>query len=142
MSSDTLTSSIETETAPEVVIEVLTDPRLIPRWAPGFADRVEAEEQGHWKVTKGEKTLYLEVVVFRSAGTVDYLREVAPGKKGGAYIRVLPRPRGGSVVVLTLPIPNDVSAEETASTLYQELRLLKELCDSRTLEGATPEGKF
>ena len=39
----------------------------------------------------------------QDAGTVDYLREIAPGREGGAYIRVIPRPGGGSVVVMTVP---------------------------------------
>ena len=35
---------------------------------------------------------------------MDYLREVAPGREGGAYIRAGPRPGGGSVIVMTLPL--------------------------------------
>jgi hypothetical protein len=125
---ETVTGSIETDINPEVVVEVLSDPRRIPHWAPGFADRVETNEGGRWTVTKGEKTFPIEVAVFGPARTVDYLREVAPGKKAGAFIRVLPRPRGGCVIVMTLPVPPGASAEETATILDEELQQLTKLC--------------
>lgn len=126
----TVSSSIETDASPESVLQVLSNPRRIPEWAPGFADRVEANEGGCWSVTKGDKAFPLEVVVFGPARTVDYLREVSPGKKGGAFLRVLPRPRGGSVVVMTLPVPQGASTEETARILDEELQGLTKLCAS------------
>lgn len=127
----TVTSSIETDVSPETVVEVLSDPRRIPMWAPGFADRVDADREGHWQVTKGDKTFPIDVVVFAPAQTIDYLREVAPGKKGGAYIRVLSRARGGSVVVMTLPIVSSASTEETTAILDEELQELIKICSSR-----------
>jgi hypothetical protein len=126
----TVTSGIETETSPEVVLQVLSDPRRLPEWAPGFADRVQAGAGGCWMITKGEKTFPIEVVTFGPALTVDYLREVAPGKKGGAFLRVLPQPRGGCVIVMTLPVPPGATAEGTATILDQELQLLTALCAS------------
>lgn len=126
----TVTSSIETDASPQTVLEVLSDPRRIPTWAPGFADRVEADREGHWHVTKGGKTFPIDVVVFAPAQTVDYLREVVPGKKGGAYIRVLSRARGGSVVVMTLPIVPGASTEETLAILNEELQELIKICSS------------
>lgn len=132
MLNKTVTCSIETETMQDQIMEVLADPGLIPRWAPGFADKVESEDRQLWKVTKGESTFQVELVVVLAAGTVDYVREVAAGKKGGAYLRVLPRPGGGSVIVMTLPVPAGVPPAEVAATLDHELRLLTELCVSRS----------
>ena len=127
----TITSSIETDASPDVILEFLSDPRRIPAWAPGFADMVDADDQGRWQVTKGGKSFLLDVVVCAPAQTVDYLREVAPGIRSGAFIRVLPRVRGGSVIVMTLPIVPGVSAEETANVLDGELRALITICVSR-----------
>jgi hypothetical protein len=67
------------------------------------------------------------VVVERSSRTIDYLREVAPGARGGAYMRVIPRLRGGSVVVMTLPVPAGGNVESAAAVLNQELRALVNL---------------
>jgi len=92
---ETVTRSIETDTSPELIVQVLSDPRRIPQWAPGFADRVETDEGGCWRVTKGEKTFPIEVVAFGPARTVDYLREVTPERKGGAFLRVMPRATRG-----------------------------------------------
>lgn len=66
------------------------------------------------------------------AGTVDYLREVAPGIENGAYLRVTPRPGGGTVIVMTVPLGTGVDAAEVAFTLRAELAALVTLC----LEGA------
>jgi hypothetical protein len=127
---ETVTSCIETDATPDLVLQVLSDPRRIPQWAPGFADRVEADEGGCWRVTKGEKTFPIEVVAFGPARTVDYLREVSPERKAGAFLRVLPRPHRGCVIVMTLPVPPGASIEETATILDQELQQLTKLCAS------------
>ena len=82
---------------------LLTDPRRIPDWAPAFADLVTEYNQSGWRALKSGRTFALRVVMKQDAGTVDYLREIAPGREGGAYIRVIPRPGGGSVVVMTVP---------------------------------------
>src|SRR5450631_2276530 len=64
------------------------------------------------------------------AGTVDYLREIAPGGEGGAYIRAIPRPGGGSVVVMTLPLLLDAERTAVAATLRDELNALVSLVES------------
>jgi hypothetical protein len=127
---ETVTGSIDTDIIPELVIQVLSDPRRIPQWASGFADRAEPDECGCWRVIKGDKTFPIEVVTLDPARTVDYLREVTPGKKGGAFLQVLPGPSGGSVIVMTLPVPPEISAEQTLTILEQELKQLTNLCAS------------
>ncbi len=64
------------------------------------------------------------------AGTVDYLREIAPGREGGAYIRVIPRPGGGSVVVMTVPLIPDTEPAAITATLRDELNTLISLASS------------
>jgi hypothetical protein len=128
--SRTVTRSIETDQSSKLVLQFLSDPRKIPQWAPGFADQVEADGAGGWSVTKGEKAFSLEVVAFAPAGTVDYLRQITPDQKGGAFLRVLPRPRGGCVIVMTLPVLPGATVEETTTILDQELQVLTELCAS------------
>jgi hypothetical protein len=127
---ETVTGSIDTDIIPELVIQVLSDPRRIPQWASGFADRVEPDQSGCWRVTKGDKRFPIEVVTSDPARAEDYLPEGTPGKKGGAFLRVLPRPRGGSVIVMTLLTRSEISAEQTAAILEQELRQLTNLCAS------------
>jgi hypothetical protein len=128
--SETVTSSIEADASPDLILLLLSDPRRIPQWAPGFADRVEVDESGSWRVVKGEKTFPIEVVVCRPARSVDYLRQITLDRKAGAFLRVLPRPSDGSVIVMTLPVSPGASADETLTILDQELQQLKELCAS------------
>jgi hypothetical protein len=132
MSDRTVTRSVEADVEPDVIVDVLIDAKLIPKWAPAFADTIEADTQDGWRVTKGGSTFSIQVAVARSSRTVDYLRETAPGKRGGAYIRVLQRPKGGSVVVMTLPLPTGVDAEKVAAILTQELTMLVNLSEMRT----------
>jgi len=123
----TVTGSIESDAEPGDLLSLLADASRIPEWAPAFADRVERDDQNGWKVTKGGSVFSLHVGVERAVRTVDYLREVAPGKKGGAYLRVLPRPGGGSVVVMTLPVGTGQTAEGVTAVLNQELASLVRL---------------
>lgn len=62
---------------------------------------------------------------------MDYRREVAHGREGGANIKAVPRPRGGRVVVATLPLLSDVNATNTAATLRRELTALASLVEQR-----------
>ena len=130
MSDRTVTRSIESDVAPGVILSILMDPQMLPKWAPAFADMAEKDEKIGWRVTKDGRVFTLEIVVSRQSGTVDYLREIAPGKKGGAYVRVLPRPNGGSVVVMTLPVPQSTEIERVNALLSQELETLVRLGES------------
>lgn len=62
----------------------------------------------------------MRVAVNQEARTVDYLREVVPGREGGAYLRCVPRPRGGTVIVMTLPLLPDVDFGDSAATRTDE----------------------
>lgn len=126
----TQTQSAETGAAPEAVLALLADPRRIHDWAPAFADAVSGDAQSGWRVTKDGRDFALRVLVNQDAGTVDYLREVAPGREGGAYLRAVPRPGGGSVIVMTLPLLPDTDPADTAVTLTAELAALTGLLTS------------
>lgn len=45
-------------------------------------------------------------------------------RRGGAYIRVTPRPMDGSVVTMTVPVGPTTTPEEVAIVLEQELEAL------------------
>ncbi|MHB8295606.1 MAG: SRPBCC family protein [Acidimicrobiales bacterium] len=130
MSGRTETQSIESEAGPEAVLALLVDASHMPEWAPAFADAVTRDEPSGWRVTKDGRDFTLRVAVNHDAGTVDYLREVASGREGGAYIRALPRPGGGSVVVMTLPLVAGADPAAIAATLREELNALVRLVEN------------
>lgn len=125
--SRTDTQSIESEVEPALVVALLTDPRRLPEWAPAFADAVEAGSGTGWRVRKDGREFALRVALNEDAGTVDYLREVAPGREGGAYLRVIARPGGGSVIVMTVPRASGADSAAASSTLLEELGALSRL---------------
>ncbi len=126
-SERTETQSIESDVAPDAVVALLADPRRIPEWAPVFADTVAGDPQAGWRAIKDGREFELRVTTSKDARTVDYLREVAPGREGGAYLRALPRPGAGSVIVMTLPLPPGSDPAIVAATLHDELGALAEL---------------
>lgn len=67
----------------------------------------------------------------RSAGTVDYIREMASNMRGGAYIRVTPRPMGGSTVTMTVPLAPNTTESAVADVVDEELAELLRLARSR-----------
>jgi hypothetical protein len=115
--------SRESDAEPDVLLEILEDASRIPEWAPAFADIV-VRDGPSWRATKDGRDFSLRVAALREAGTVDYLREVAPGRIGGAYLRVVPRSGGGSVVAMTLPVRPGVDPAEVRETLARELAAL------------------
>lgn len=129
MDRRTETQSIESEADPEAVLALLAQPSRIPEWAPAFADVVIGEDSSGWRAVKDGREFGLRVVVNHGTRTVDYLRELTPGREGGAYIRVVPRPGGGSVVVMTLPLLAGVDPVDTSAILRDELHALARLAE-------------
>ena len=124
MSRQTVTRATESDLETERIYQKLTNAFLIPRWAPVFADNVEHVQGNVYRLTKGGDVFHLELITNEPALTVDYLRTMANGKRGGAYIRVTPRPLNGSVVVMTVPVATNTSPDQVAEVLEQELAAL------------------
>jgi hypothetical protein len=121
MPNQTVTRAVESTSEPIEIYNVLARVSNIPKWAPVFADAIERIDDAHYSVTKGGEVFNLEVFLHPSAGTVDYIREMPNNKRGGAYIRVTPRPLGGSAVSLTVPIGPNSNESDVAKILEQEL---------------------
>jgi hypothetical protein len=103
MPTQTVTRSAESDLEPGRLYNVLAEVSNIPKWAPVFADDIERIDDMHYRVTR-DGEVNLEASLHPSAGAVDYIREMPNGKRGGAYIRVTPRPLGGSTITMTVPI--------------------------------------
>lgn len=131
MNPRSVTQSIEADADPGTIFELLADPRYIPDWAPNFADEVTEDEGRGWRVMKNGEVFSIRVVAATAARTVDYLREIVPGREGGAYTRVVPRLGGGSVIVITLPVPPGGDAENVTAVLKDELAALARLSSTR-----------
>jgi hypothetical protein len=67
------------------------------------------------------------VMASATSRTVDIVRAIAPGREGGAYIRVMPHPRAGSVINMTIPVSPDGDSDHTRAVLHDELSGLKQL---------------
>jgi hypothetical protein len=119
--AQTVTCAAESDIEPGRIYSVLAEINNIPKWAPVFADSVERIDDSHCAVTKGGETFNIEVLLHPSAGAVDYIREMAQGRRGGAYIRVTPRPLGGSTVTITVPLAPGATEAGVAGVLEQEL---------------------
>jgi hypothetical protein len=119
--ANTVTSAIECAAPPSVVLSYLAEPANLPEWAPGFADAVRQGADGSWTVSKDGVEFPVRIDLGGAAGTVDFLREAAPGRWAGAYSRVTPQPRAGSVIAMTLPTQVGGTAAATAAILRTEL---------------------
>jgi hypothetical protein len=127
MPTQTVTRSAESDLEPGKLYNVLAEASNIPKWAPAFADAIQRIDQMHHRVTKNGKVFNLEVSLHPSAVAVDYTREMPNGKRGGAYIRVTPRPLGGSTITMTVPIGPNTTESDVAKVLEQELADLVQL---------------
>ena len=121
MPNQTATRTVESDSEPIEIYNVLAQVSNIPKWAPVFADAIEPIDDTQFSVTKDDATFKMELVLHPSAGTVDYVREMPNNKRGGAYIRVTPRPLGGSTITMTVPIGPNTNESEVGRTLEQEL---------------------
>jgi hypothetical protein len=127
MANRTVTRTIETDVEPAPIYLALVNVRLLPRWAPVFADTVEHVDGPTYRVTKDGGTFSMQLISNKSSMTVDYLREMGDGVRGGAYIRVIPQILGGSVITMTVPVGPSTSSDQVAVVLEQELEALIKL---------------
>src|ERR1700733_8586330 len=127
MPTQTVTRSAESDLEPGKLYNVLAEASNIPKWAPVFADAIDRIDHMHHRVTRDGEVFNLEVSLHPSAFAVDYTREMPNGKRGGAYIRVVPRPLGGSTITMTVPIGPNTSESDVAKVLEQELADLIQL---------------
>src|SRR5579875_2395919 len=117
MNIQTVTRAIETDLDPETVFATVSNPALLPSWAPAFADSITHEAGSSYGVTKDGQAFVVEVISSQQSLTVDFLRQMADGRRGGAYIRVTPRPINGSTITMTVPVAADVAPAEVESVL-------------------------
>jgi hypothetical protein len=127
MPAQTVTRSAESGLEPVKLYNVLAEASNIPKWAPVFADAIERVDDMQHRVTKNGEVFNLLISFHPSAFAVDYTREMPNGKRGGAYIRVTPRPLGGSTVTMTVPIGPNTTESDVAKVLEQELADLVQL---------------
>ena len=127
MPTQTVTRSAESDLEPGKLYNVLAEASNIPKWAPVFADAIERIDHMHHRVTKNGEVFNLVISLHPSAVAVDYTREMPNGKRGGAYIRVTPRPLGGSTITMTVPIGPNTTESDVAKVLEQELADLVQL---------------
>jgi hypothetical protein len=127
-----LTRCTSVDAPVEFVIEVLSDARQLPRWAPAFARRVHLEGD-HWVAESagGGRT----PVTLRSSpqfGTIDVLVTEAPPI--GAYMRAISNgARSELVLSLLVRYPEQPgSLARQQEILGDELRAARFLLESRT----------
>ena len=124
-----VSGSIECDADRGVVLKILEDGTRAPEWAPAFTD-VAMRDGLIWRGRKGGREFEFRIAVHPDAGTVDYLLEIAPGREGGAYLRVIPRAGEGCVISMTLPVRPGTDAAEVRETLGAELAAIARLATS------------
>jgi hypothetical protein len=121
MPTQTVTRAAESDLEPKEIYKVLAEASNTPKWAPVFADAIQRIDDTHYTVTKNGKSFNVEIFLHEPAGTVDYILEMPNNRRGGAYIRVVPRPLGGSTVMINVPVAPDTDESDVAKTVEQEL---------------------
>jgi uncharacterized protein YndB with AHSA1/START domain len=124
------TRSISIAAPPETVLELLTDARRLPDWAPAFARAVEPAGQD-WLIDSGAGQFRVRVRVSEEHGTVDLLRPDDLSR--GARMRVLSN-EDGSEFLFTLIFPaatDDKSIAQQMTTIEAELRTVRDLCEAQ-----------
>ncbi len=122
------TRTISVDAPPEAVLELVADPRNLPRWAPDFAETVRPDGDA-WLVGTGAGETRIMVRVSREHGTVDLLGATDPDR--GAFSRVVPNGHG-SEFLFTLFFGNgtDESAIARQMAIVEgELRTVRALCE-------------
>src|SRR3954451_23566312 len=126
MLSESVTETISIAAPPDAVLDLVGDPRNLPRWAPGFARAVRADGDGWIVETAGGGEVRRHIPVSREHGTGASLAE--PGARRGLFTRVVPN-GDGSQLTFTFVLADGVDPEATEAILVSELEADKRLCE-------------
>ena len=128
MRSDTQAISIEA--APSKVLQLVSNPENLPRWAVGFARSIR-REGGRWLVSTGGGEIPLRVLFDARSGTVDFWMVPAPGVEALAASRVIPRGAAAEYTFTQFQLPGmpDDAFEKSVKALQHELQVLKALAE-------------
>jgi hypothetical protein len=126
MLPDSVTETISIQAPPDAVLDLVGDPRNLPRWAPGFARAVRADGDGWIVDTPSGRELRRHIPVSREHGTVDYL--AAPGATRGLFTRVVPN-GDGSQLTFTFVLADGADPDAQRAILASELDAVKRLCE-------------
>jgi hypothetical protein len=122
------TRAVSIAAPPELVLDLLSNARSLPRWAPAFAQSVEPA--GHdWLINPGAGQFSVRLVVSREHGVVDITRPGDPSR--GARMRVLAN-EGGSEFVFTLIFPPGASDDAVVGQMIAveaELSAVRDICE-------------
>jgi hypothetical protein len=121
--------SISIAARPATVVDFLSDPYNLPRWAPAFAHSVR-EQDGRLFVNNGGGELPILLSVSPKRGTVDIVSAADPRR--GAFSRVLPNGDGSEYQFTLFFGPDTDEAAVTAQmeTVEQELEAVRRQCES------------
>jgi hypothetical protein len=120
------TISVTVAAAPASVYEYASDPRNLPKWAPGFVQSITPRD-GKWiaKTPLGEVTFTF--ANRNDLGVLDHDVTLPTGEVFKNPMRVVPN-EGGSEVLFTLfqiPPMSDEQFEQDAKTVLADLTTLK-----------------
>ena len=124
------TKSVSIEASPTRVVQLLADPRNLPRWAVGFAKSVR-EEKGRWLVRTGSGEVGIRIAADPATGVVDFWISPAPGVEALAASRVIPRGRASEYTFTQFQGPGMADAEflQSVKALEHELAVLKAIAE-------------
>ena len=127
------TQTISIQAPPSEVLDLVSDPMELPRWAPAFARSVRPAEGDRWYIDTGEGEVRIQVRVCREHGTVDFLLAgMPPGIEIGAFSRVIPN-GDGAEYTFTRFFADAMPAVEVAeqrAVVAVELQTVRALCES------------
>jgi hypothetical protein len=133
------TQTITIHAPPAAVLDLVSDPMELPRWAPAFARSVRPAEGDQWFIDTGEGEVRVRVRVCREHGTVDFLLAgMPPGIEIGAFSRVVPN-GDGAEYTFTRFFPDgmpDVEVAEQRAVAAVELQTVRALCESPRAQAA------
>lgn len=125
------TQSISIDASVECVFDLVSDPTMLPRWAPAFARTIRADGDT-WLVDGARGRARIRVRSSREHGTVDFLVAGAPAAAGaGAFSRVIANGRGAEYV-FTRFLADATSAadlEDERAVVAVELQTVRALCE-------------
>jgi hypothetical protein len=128
MRSETRTISLQVR--PEKVVQLLADPRNLPRWAVGFAKGIRSVN-GRWMVTAASGEVGIRIEADPRSGVVDFWMSPAPGIETFAGSRVLPNGGGSEYVFTQFQAPGmpDEVFDKNVRALEHELTVLRALLE-------------
>lgn len=117
------TQSVWLAASPARVFAYVSNPDVLPEWAPGFAPIVRRENDDHLMIQRGDASVHLQLLSDATTGVVDFRTSETGSDWRTVHSRIIPNGSGTEYMFALFQFPGmpDIAFDHMVLGMREEL---------------------